>query len=152
MPWAFAVQARGHHNTEKIEQDCKLWLDKYVRGKEVVWPEHPKSEIRLGPEGVPQLIVTPSVGGHVKKVEMYYALKNPCSFARFWRDTDCIRNGDTWVGRMPVMNVDDYVFGYANITYDTTVVLSTAFQRRHSLETRSRQRDGNEIGCHLGRP
>jgi hypothetical protein len=28
---------------------------------------------------------------------------------------------------MPVMNVEDYVFGYANITYDTTVVLSTAF-------------------------
>ena len=28
---------------------------------------------------------------------------------------------------MPVINVDDYVFGYANINYDTTVVLSTDF-------------------------
>jgi hypothetical protein len=28
---------------------------------------------------------------------------------------------------MPVLNVDDYVFGYANITYDTTIVRSTDF-------------------------
>ena len=28
---------------------------------------------------------------------------------------------------MPVLNVDDYVFGWANIWYDTTVVLSTDF-------------------------
>ncbi len=127
VPWAFAVQVRGHHNTEKIEQDCKLWLDKYVRGKEVVWPDHPKSEIRLDTEGVPEMLVTPASAERVKRVEMYYALRNPCSFARFWRDTEGIKHGGTWVGKMPVMNVEDYVFGYANITYDTTVVLSTAF-------------------------
>jgi hypothetical protein len=28
---------------------------------------------------------------------------------------------------MPVLNIDDYVFGYANITYDTTIVRSTNF-------------------------
>ncbi len=127
VPWAFAIQARGHHNTEKIEQDCKLWLDKYVAGKEVAWPQHPQSEIRLSVEGVPQLIVTPASPKSVKNVEMYYALKSPCSFARSWRDTPCARKGDTWVGKMPVMNVDDYVFGYANITYDSTIVLSTDF-------------------------
>ena len=93
VPWAFAVQARGHHNTEKIEQDCKLWLDKYVLGKEVFWPEHPKSEIRLDNEGVPELIVTPASPERVKKVEMYYALKNPVSFTRSWRDTACIQEG-----------------------------------------------------------
>ena len=127
VPWAFAVQARGHHNTEKIEQDCKLWLDKYVLGKDVFWPEHPKSQIRLDNEGVPELVVAPASPGRVNKVEMYYALKSPVSFARSWRDIACIGKGDTWVGKMPVINVDDYVFGYANITYDATVVLSTDF-------------------------
>ena len=29
--------------------------------------------------------------------------------------------------KMPVLNVDDYVFGYANITYNTTIVRSTDF-------------------------
>ena len=128
VPWAFAVQAHGHHNTEKIEQDCKFWLEKYVVGKkDILWPENPKSEIRLDPEGVPELIVTPASPERVKTVEMYYARKTPVSFARAWRDAPCIKKGDTWVGKAPVMNVDDYVFCYANIGYDTTLVLSTGF-------------------------
>jgi len=127
VPWAFAIQARGHHNTEKIGQDCKMWLEKHVLNKEVFWPGHPKSEIKLDPDGIPLLMVSPASPERVKKVEIFYALKSPCSFARSWRDAACIRKADTWVGTMPVMNVDDYVFGYANINYDTTVVLSTDF-------------------------
>ena len=127
VPWAFAVQARGHHNTEKIEQDCRFWLDKYVLGKDVFWPDHPKSQIRLDDRGVPELSVIPASPERVKQVEMYYALKTPISFNRSWRDTPCVKQGGAWVGKMPVLNVDDYVFGYANIYYDTTVVLSTGF-------------------------
>jgi len=60
-------------------------------------------------------------------VEMWYALKNPCYFTRTWRDVECVKTGNFWVGQMPVANVDDYVFGFANINYDTTVVVSTDF-------------------------
>jgi dienelactone hydrolase len=127
VPWAFAIQARGHHDTEKVGQDAKLWLEKYVLGKEVAWPEHPQSELKLDANGVPQLVVAPAVADRVKKVEMFYALKNPCSFNRSWRDAVAIRQGDTWVASLPVLGVDDYVFGYANITYDNTIVLSTDF-------------------------
>jgi len=127
VPWSFAIQARGHHNTEKTGQDCKMWLDKYVLKKDVFWPAHPKSEIKLNTEGVPELIVTPAVPERVKNVEMWYALKNPCYFTRTWRDVACAKKGDSWVGPMPVQNVYDYVFGFANINYDTTVVVSTDF-------------------------
>ncbi len=127
VPWSFAIQARGHHDTEKIGHNTKFWLEKQVLGKEVVWPEHPKSEIRLDAEGVPELVITPASPDAVRKVEMFYALKNPCSYARSWRDTPSVRQGQQWVSKMPVLNVDDYVFGYANITYDTTIVRSTDF-------------------------
>lgn len=127
VPWSFAIQARGHHNTEKIEQDCRMWLEKYVLNKDVFWPQHPKSDIQLDLEGVPKLIVVPASPERVQKVEMYYALKNACSFARSWRDIECVKKGHIWTGSMPVINVDDYVFGCANITYDTTLVLSTDF-------------------------
>ena len=127
VPWTFAVQARGHHNTEKIEQDCRLWLEKYVAGKDVFLPDRPTSTIRLDAEGIPELIVTPAHKERVTSVEMYYALKSPCSFNRSWRDTVCSRHGEQWVGSVPVMNVEDYVFGYANITYDTGFVASTDF-------------------------
>ena len=30
IPWSYAVQARGHHNVEKVDQDSKMWLEKYV--------------------------------------------------------------------------------------------------------------------------
>ncbi|MCY2995615.1 MAG: prolyl oligopeptidase family serine peptidase [Planctomycetota bacterium] len=127
VPWAFAVQARGHHNTEKIDQACAMWLDKHVLGKDVFWTEQPQAEIRLDANGIPELVVRPTAAERVKKVEIYYALKEPCSFNRSWRDAACAKNGAVWIGKLPVMNVADYVFGYANVTYDTTLVLSTAF-------------------------
>lgn len=125
VPWAFAIQVRGGHNTEQTGQDTKMWLEKYVLNKEVFWPEHPKSEIKLDSDGVPELRVTPASPERIQTVEMYYALKDPVNTSRQWRDIPSVRQGNTWVGKMPVLNVDDYVFGYANINYDTTVVLST---------------------------
>jgi hypothetical protein len=128
VPWAFAVQARGHHNTDKIEQNCKLWLEKYVVGrKDIVWPGNPKSHLRLDLEGIPELVVTPALPERVKTVEIYYSRKNPVSYERAWSDARCVKTSDSWTGKVPVLNVDDYVFAYANIHYDSTIVLSTAF-------------------------
>lgn len=127
VPWAYAIQARGHHDTDKIGHDAKLWLEKYVLGKEIAWPDHPQSALRLDAAGVPQLVVTPAEPERVKKVECFYAIKEPCSFTRSWRDAASVRQGDSWVASTPVMKVTDYLFAYANITYDNTVVLSTAF-------------------------
>jgi dienelactone hydrolase len=127
VPWSYAVQVRAHHNTEKIGQNCRMWLEKYVLGKDVFWPAHPKSKIKLDAEGVPELIVTPSNPDRVRKVEIYYSLKNPVWVSRAWRDTESERKGNDWVSKLPVLNVDDYLFSYANVIYDTTVVVSTDF-------------------------
>ena len=128
VPWSFAIQARGHHDTEKIEHDTKFWLEKHVLGKDIVWPDQPKSGITLDNEGVPELIITPDSPEKVVKVEAFYALKNPCSYQRSWRDAVSVKEGGRWIAKLPVLNVDDYVFGYANITYDTTIVHSTHFE------------------------
>jgi dienelactone hydrolase len=127
VPWSFAVQARGHHNTDKLDQDTKMWLEKYVLGRDIFWPEHPKSAITLDADGVPELRVTPASPERVQKVEMVYAQKEPVCMNRNWRDITPVRQGDTWVAKMPVLHVNDYVFGYANLIYDTTVVRSTDF-------------------------
>lgn len=127
VPWDFAIQARGHHNTEKLGPDAKLWLDKHVLHQDIFWPGRPTSAIRLDAAGVPELVVTPASPERVTKVEMFYALKNPVSFTRAWRDAPAVRTGGTWTAGMPVLNVDDYVFGFANITYDTTAVVSSDF-------------------------
>ncbi len=127
VPWSFAIQARGHHNTEKLGGDCKLWLDKYVLGKDIAWPARPKSEIVLDKDGVPELRVTPTSPERIQELKMYYALKEPTNFARSWRDAQAVQVGNVWTAKMPVLNVDDYVFGYANIRYDNNIVLSSDF-------------------------
>lgn len=127
VPWSFAIQARGHHNTEKLGDDCRLWLEKHVLGRAVAWPRRPAARLALGADGVPELHVTPDSPERLADVQAYYALKTPTSFARYWRDTPAVRQGDEWVAKLPVLNVDDYVFGYANLRYEGNLVLSTDF-------------------------
>ena len=127
VPYSFALQARGHHNTEKVGQNCKLWLEKHVLAKDLSWPSQPASEIKLNDQGVPQLHISPASPDKVTELKAFYALKNPVSYGRSWRDMKALRQGNTWVAPMPVINVDDYVFGFANVKYDSTIVVSSAF-------------------------
>ncbi len=127
VPWSFAIQARGHHDTDKIEQNAKLWLAKHVQGQNIPWPAHPNAVVRLDADGVPEFVLQPESPDDVRKVELFYALKNPCSFARSWRDAPATRHGIHWTGSLPVLNVEDYLFAYANVTYSTTIVRSTDF-------------------------
>jgi dienelactone hydrolase len=127
VPWSFALQARGKHDTNKLGNDAKLWLEKYVLGKDIDWPARPKTEIRLDAQGVPELVLTPQSLGTLEKVEGYYALKDPVSFSRFWRDANLERQGDIWVAKLPVANVDDFVFAFANLRYQGDIVISSDF-------------------------
>lgn len=49
------------------------------------------------------------------------------SFTRSWRDVTSTQRDEQWIGKLPVLNVDDYVFAFANIIYDSTIVRSTGF-------------------------
>jgi hypothetical protein len=127
VPWSFAVQARGHHNTERLGDNCKLWLEKYVLGKSVAWPERPQARLSLDKEGVSELRVTPAEPARVRELQIYYAMKEPSNFARSWRDAPAVREGDAWSAKLPVLSVDDYVFAYANARYDNDIVVSSDF-------------------------
>ncbi|MBI9020478.1 MAG: NPCBM/NEW2 domain-containing protein [Verrucomicrobia bacterium] len=128
VPWDFAVQARGHHNTEKLGDSCKLWLEKHVLNKKHFWPARPESEIRLGAGGVPELHLTPANPERIKELQIVECLKTANNIERYWRDVKSVRKGDTWIVRLPVMNVDEYVFSYANICYDNDCVVSSDFE------------------------
>ncbi len=127
VPWSFAHQPRGHHDTQDIGHNAKLWLEKHVLGKRVQWPAQAESKIVLDAEGVPELHVSPANPDEVAELKVFYALKNPVSFGRAWRDAKATCQGNTWIGKMPVINVDDYVFGFSNIRYANTIVRSSPF-------------------------
>jgi dienelactone hydrolase len=128
VAWDFAIQARGHHNTEKLGDNAKLWLEKHVRGKPHFWPERPSSKLILDADGVPELHLTPSHPEHIKELQVYQCLKAANNVARAWRDVKSIRKGDVWIAKLPVLNVDDYVFSYANVRYDNNCVVSSDFE------------------------
>lgn len=128
VPWSFAVQARGHHNTEKLGDDCKLWLEKYVLGKNIAWPARPKAEINLDPTGVPQIRVIPDSPETLKELQIFYTQKDPNNLTRSWRDAPAIRDGNAWIAKLPVLNVSDYVFAFCNTRYENNIVLSSDFK------------------------
>ncbi len=128
VPWDFAHQARGHHNTEKLGNSAKIWLEKYVLGIDHFWPERPETTISLDNEGIPAFTIEPASVDKIEALKLYYAQKSPISFARAWRDVEAVREGDRWTGSLPVLNVDDYVFAFANLRYEGDVVISSDFE------------------------
>lgn len=128
VPWDFAVQARGHHNTEKLGDDCKLWLEKHVLDNDVFWPARPKSELKLDADGVPELHLTPASPERIKELQVYKCLKTANNIERNWRDVKSVRKGNTWIAKLPVVDINDYVFSYANIRYTNDCVVSSDFE------------------------
>jgi len=128
VPWDFAIQARGHHNTEKLGNDCKLWLQKHVLNTEQFWPARPTTGITLNKEGVPRFHIQPASPEKIEALNIYYAQKSPVSFGRAWRDAKAEREGDRWVADLPVLNVDDYVFAFADIRYIGDIVIASDFE------------------------
>jgi len=128
VPWSFAVQARGHHNTDKLGDDCKLWLEKYVLGKNIDWPARPKAEMNLDQAGVPEIRVTPDSPQTLKELQIFYTQKDPNNVSRSWRDVAAVREGDTWIAKLPVLSVTDYVFAFSNARYANNIVLSSDFK------------------------
>jgi hypothetical protein len=128
VPWAFAHQARGHHNTEKLGNNTKVWLEKHVLGKDLFWPKLPDTKIHLDADGIPEFLLKPNSKEKLEKVKIYYALKNPISFGRAWRDTTLVKENNIWRAKLPVMNVDDYVFGFAQLNYQGDIVITSKFQ------------------------
>ena len=128
VPWDFAVQARGHHNTEKLGDNCKVWLEKHIRGDSHFWPTRPTSEIKLGQDGVPELHLSPASPEKIKEVQIYQCLKTANNIARFWRDVESRREGSQWIAKLPVLNTKDYLFSYANIHYENNLVISSDFE------------------------
>ena len=156
VPWSFAHQPRAAHDTSKLGKDCKLWLEKYVLGKDIDWPARPVSEIKLDAAGVPEMYVKPASVDRVESLSIYCALKEPNNYARFWLDTKAEKQGDTWVAKLPVKNVDDYVFSFANIRYKGDIVISTDFTAAipsklgKAVATRVDSPDGSDSWSEVG--
>ena len=113
-----------HHVGADFDQDLFLWMDRWLKDAPA-WPASPAAKVSLGPDGVPMVTVTPDRPGDVQRLAAYYAVANPRTVSRNWRNAACERVGDTWRAVLPVMDVKAYLFAFANVRYVSGVHLSS---------------------------
>jgi hypothetical protein len=127
-PWyaAFTPYHR-HHIEEEQGVDLPLFMDLCLRGGPA-WPKSPELKIILDPSGIPQAVLHPDTSQTIKKVEIYYAVRNENPISRYWRLAASSRNDKEWIASLPISNPEDRLFGFANVIYDSGVCLSSNFK------------------------
>jgi len=70
--------------------------------------------------GIPRFVVWPdlSTPHELKSVAVYYGYDRDPR-ARFWRSAEVVRHGDSFTAACPVMELNEPLFVFANVTYDT---------------------------------
>ena len=96
------------------------WFETHLKGS-FDFPKTATSQLQLKTEsGIPRFTVLPDLSGphSLKTVEIFYGYDRD-SRARFWRSAEVHREGDTFSADCPVMELNEPVFVFANVTYDT---------------------------------
>ncbi|MFC7337903.1 alpha/beta hydrolase family protein [Haloferula chungangensis] len=121
--WALTPRIRHHIGVDFIH-DLPGWMDVHLKG-EGVWPANPKAKITLGEGKVPVFYVKPDRPDEVTKVEVFHALENPFAVNRHWRSSEPSESDGVYSSPAPVMHADEYLFGFANVSYKSGVVISS---------------------------
>jgi len=110
----------NHRFTTTTYAARPLWFEAHLKGT-LAFPKTPAAELALKTDdGVPALEVEPdgATPHRIVGVDVYYGYaRDPRN--RFWRDAQAARVGGRWEGRCPVMALDEPLFAFANVTYDT---------------------------------
>jgi len=93
-----------------------LWFDTHLK-KTFTFPKTARSELILKrPSGVPLMKVYPDTSRAIAKVDIYYGYaRDPRN--RFWHDARAGKVADHWQAECPVMDLDEPLFAFANVTY-----------------------------------
>ena len=108
----------NHRHTAEHAITRYLWFEEHLKGA-FKMPQTPQFVLNLKTaNGVPRMIVTPDDSQPVKRVDVYYSL-DPHELTRFWRDGHAVRAGKQWTADSPVMNLEQPLFAYADVAYET---------------------------------
>ena len=121
-----------NHRFTDTHYICRaLWIDQHLKGT-FTFPEKPLTTVSLSePDGIPLLMVTPDSSYPIVAVDLYYSHDQDID-ARFWRDVNegggVSTDGAIWWGQCPIMDTtwyrstsidaNEYLFAFANVTYE----------------------------------
>ena len=109
----------NHRHTNEHAITEYLWFEEHLKGAAFKMPRTPKMVLELKtPDGVPRITVTPDDSQAVHRVDIYYSV-DPHALTRFWRDAQAAKSGEQWIAACPVMTLQQPIFAYANVVYET---------------------------------
>ncbi len=135
-----AFTPRTDHHVEPREgRNLALWMDRNLK-RNRNWPAQPQLVLMLGRDGLLEATVRPLPEVAVGDIDVYYALGDKRPQARFWRLVPGSRAGDHWRASLPVLDIWDDVYAFANVTYEDGVCLSTPLQHAIPAQLHSQVR------------
>ncbi len=110
----------NHRFTSEAYASRVRWFQAQLKGG-FDFPRTPGASWTLKTDdGVPIFRVTPDTAGQparqISNVQIFYGYaRDPRT--RFWRAADVKQRGADWMGTCPVMELDEPLFAFANVTY-----------------------------------
>jgi hypothetical protein len=118
----------NHRHTDEHAIAEYLWFEEHLKAAAFRMPKTPQIVLDLKTnDGVPQITVTPDDSRPVQRVDIYYSL-DPHGLTRFWRDAKAEKAGKQWKASCPVMSLDQPIFAFANVAYETPAEYRTGPQ------------------------
>ena len=109
----------NHRHTDEHAITEHLWFEEHLKGAAFRMPQTPQMVLDIKTaDGVPRVTVTPDDSKPVQRVDIYYSL-DPHALTRFWRDAKAMKTGKQWKAECPVMNLEQPIFTFANVVYET---------------------------------
>jgi hypothetical protein len=119
----------NHRHTDEHAITEYLWFEQHLKGAAFLMPRTPRAILELANnDGVPRITVTPDDSMPIHRVDIYYSL-DPHALTRFWRDAEAVKTGQQWSAPCPVMNLDQPIFVYADVIYETPAQYRSAPQK-----------------------
>lgn len=118
----------NHRHTDEHAITEYLWFEQHLKGAAFKMPQTPRLALELQTTaGVPRVTVTPDESQPVQRVDIYYSL-DPHALTRFWHDANAVKVEKEWQAECPVMNLNQPLFAYANVVYETPAQYRTGEQ------------------------
>ena len=118
----------NHHHTDEHGITEYLWFEEHLKGAAFKMPRTPGIALDLKTDdGIPRITLTPDGSQPVQRVDIYYSA-DPHALTRFWRDAGAVKSGSQWTAKCPVMSLEQPLFAFANVVYETPAAYRTGPQ------------------------
>lgn len=119
----------NHRHTDQHAITEYLWFEERLKGAPFKMPQTPQIAMELKTsDSVPRVTVIPDNSQPVQRVDIYYSV-DPHALTRFWRDAQAKNVGEQWQAGCPVMQLDQPIFAFANVVYETPEQYRTGSQK-----------------------